>query len=123
MFLFYVKNSLGIKIKIPELINLMPFKKGPFFSLNKFQMKNAFFVRMIALVCIGVLFSGHSWAQDDKSKRPSAPAVATGKIKDAMITIDYSSPSVKGRKIYGGLVPFDKVWRAGANEATIFTTS
>lgn len=86
-------------------------------------MKNAFFVRMIALVCIGVLFSGHSSAQDDKSKRPSQPAVATGKIKDATITIDYSSPSVKGRKIYGGLVPYDKVWRAGANEATIFTSS
>jgi hypothetical protein len=86
-------------------------------------MKKSVFVRMIALACIGVLFSGHSWAQDDKSKRPSPPAVATGKIKDATITIDYSSPSVKGRKIFGGLLPYGKVWRAGANEATIFSTS
>jgi hypothetical protein len=86
-------------------------------------MKKTAFVRMIALACIGILFSGHSWAQEDKNKRASPPATATGKIKDATITIDYSSPSVKGRKIYGGLVPYGKVWRAGANEATIFSTS
>ena len=46
----------------------------------------------------------------------------TGKINAATITIDYGSPSVKGRKIWGGLVPFDKIWRAGANEATTFKT-
>ena len=40
-----------------------------------------------------------------------------------MITIDYSSPSVKGRNVFGGLEPYGQVWRAGANEATIFTTS
>ena len=61
-------------------------------------------------------------AQEDKSKRPSPPATATGKVMGATITIDYSSPGVKGRKIWGGLVPYDKVWRAGANEATIFET-
>jgi len=36
---------------------------------------------------------------------------------------DYSSPRMKGRKIYGGLVPFGEVWRSGANEATTFVTS
>ena len=36
--------------------------------------------------------------------------------------ISYSSPSVKGRKIFGGLEPYGKVWRTGANEATTFTT-
>jgi hypothetical protein len=86
-------------------------------------MKKAIFAKMAALVFIGILFSGHSWAQEDKSKRPSPPAVAAGQIKDATITISYSSPSVKGRKIFGGLVPYNKVWRAGANEATIFETS
>ena len=78
---------------------------------------------MIALVCFGVLLTSHSWAQADKSQRPSPPATAKGTIKGSTITIDYSSPSVKGRKIWGGLVPYNKVWRAGANEATIFTTS
>lgn len=57
-----------------------------------------------------------------QSKKASPAAVATGKINNATITINYSSPSVKGRKIWGELVPFDKVWRAGANEATTFET-
>jgi len=61
-------------------------------------------------------------AQGDKSTRPSPPATATGKVGDATITINYSSPAVKGRKIWGDLVPYNKAWRAGANEATIFTT-
>lgn len=87
-------------------------------------MKKRVFVRMITLVCLGVLVTSHSWAQqEDKSKRPSPPATAKGTIKGTMITIDYSSPSVKGRKIWGDLVPYNKVWRAGANEATIFTAS
>jgi hypothetical protein len=55
-------------------------------------------------------------------EKASPAATATGKVGDANITISYSSPAVKGRKIWGGLVPYDKVWRAGANEATVFQT-
>jgi hypothetical protein len=76
----------------------------------------------LALVLAGVLISSVLWAQSDKSKRPSPPATATGKVKDANITINYSSPGVKNRKIFGGLEAYGKVWRAGANEATIFET-
>ena len=63
-------------------------------------------------------------AQDDKSKRPSPPAKVTQKIKSgATITIDYSQPSVKGRTIGKDVEPMDgKVWRTGANEATVFET-
>jgi hypothetical protein len=61
-------------------------------------------------------------AQADKSARPSPPVTVTGKIKNATITINYSSPSVKGRKVFGGLVPYGKAWRTGANEATTFET-
>ena len=39
------------------------------------------------------------------------------------IKTDYSSPRMKGRKIYGGLVPYGEVWRTGANAATTFVTS
>ena len=46
-----------------------------------------------------------------------------GKIGDALITINYGSPSVKGREVWGGLVPYGKVWRTGANQATSFTVS
>jgi hypothetical protein len=59
-------------------------------------------------------------AQQEKSKRPSPPAEATAAIGDLTVTIQYNSPSVKGRQIWGELVPFDKVWRTGANEATTF---
>lgn len=86
-------------------------------------MKRTVFLKMSAMICLGVLFFSHSFAQENKSKRASPPATAKGTIKGAQITIDYSSPSVKGRTIWGGLVPYDKVWRAGANEATLFTTS
>ena len=48
---------------------------------------------------------------------------AEGTINGADITVNYSSPAVKGRKIFGDMIPYGKVWRAGANEATIFETS
>jgi len=60
-------------------------------------------------------------AQQDKSSRPSPPAKAECKLQGGkVITIDYSSPRAKGRKIFGALVPYGQVWRAGANEATTF---
>lgn len=67
----------------------------------------------------GMLMTTVIWAQAEKA---SPATTASGKVKDATITINYSSPAVKGRKVFGGLVPYDKVWRAGANEATLFET-
>jgi hypothetical protein len=62
-------------------------------------------------------------AQQDKSKRPSPPASAECKLADGKtIKSDYSSPRAKGRKIFGGLVPYGQVWRTGANEATTLVT-
>jgi hypothetical protein len=60
---------------------------------------------------------------EDKSKRPSPPASVTESVNGKTIRIDYSQPSVKGRKIWGGLVPYGEVWRTGANEATVFETN
>lgn len=57
----------------------------------------------------------------DKSKRPSPPATAQCKFADGnTMIVDYSQPSMRGRKIYGALVPYGQVWRTGANEATTF---
>jgi Protein of unknown function (DUF2911) len=57
-------------------------------------------------------------------KRPSSPASATCDLGGGKtIRTNYSSPRMKGRKIYGDLVPFGQVWRAGANEATTLVTS
>jgi hypothetical protein len=85
-------------------------------------MKKIIISKGLVLAFIGMFMTSLIWAQEDKSKRASPPAVATGKVMGATITINYSSPAVKGRKIWGGLVPYDKVWRAGANEATLFET-
>jgi Protein of unknown function (DUF2911) len=71
------------------------------------------------LMLLFILTSSLGWAQGPKA---SPAATATGKIGAATITIKYSSPSVKGRKIWGVLVPYNKAWRAGANEATTFET-
>jgi hypothetical protein len=57
-----------------------------------------------------------------QEKPTSTKEVVTGKIDGATITINYGSPSVKGREIWGKLVPFNQVWRAGANDATTFET-
>ncbi len=65
-----------------------------------------------------------SFAQQKVEKvRISPKASFTQTVGNTDITISYSRPGVKGRKIWGGLVPYDKVWRAGANEATKFTFS
>jgi len=63
--------------------------------------------------------------QQDKSKRPSPPAKAEATLNNGtVVSIDYSQPSVKGRTIGKDLEPMDgKVWRAGANEATVFEIS
>jgi hypothetical protein len=84
-------------------------------------MKKAI-TRCLALSMAALFVSSAIWAQDNKANRPSPPATATGKAGGATITINYSSPAVKGRQIWGSLVPYDQVWRAGANEATIFET-
>jgi hypothetical protein len=64
-----------------------------------------------------------STAQQDKTSRPSPPGTANFKFDDGTtITVDYSRPKVRGRHIYGELVPYGEVWRAGANEATSFVT-
>ena len=52
----------------------------------------------------------------------SPPDSATGKVGSATVTINYNSPSLKGRAIGNELAPYGKVWRAGANKATTITT-
>jgi Protein of unknown function (DUF2911) len=59
-----------------------------------------------------------------QSQVASPPARAACKFSDGKsITVDYASPRMRGRKIFGDLVPYGEVWRAGANEATSFVTN
>jgi hypothetical protein len=70
-----------------------------------------------------VLFSFFAVSFANAQEKPKSPAEkATGTINGATIQINYGSPSVRERKIWGELVPFGEVWRAGANDATTFET-
>ncbi|MBK7434320.1 MAG: DUF2911 domain-containing protein [Chitinophagaceae bacterium] len=74
-----------------------------------------FILSLLTLVSIAAM------AQSDKSKRPSPPAkVSESLSSDLSLTIDYSQPSLKGRKIGTEIAPYGEVWRTGANEATTF---
>jgi hypothetical protein len=87
-------------------------------------LKESFIMKKIAFGLLLVLtFALVASAQQDKSKRPSPPAQAQCKLPDGKsITVDYSSPRLKGRKVGGEVAPFGEVWRVGANEATTFVT-
>ena len=84
-------------------------------------MKRSFaLLTLFAFVLTSVCFAQMG---GDKSKRPSPPASASCDLGGKTIKTDYSSPRVKGRTIFGGLVPYGQVRRTGANEATTFVTS
>jgi hypothetical protein len=82
-------------------------------------MKKLFKAKTLFVLMAAFLVSTVAFGQS----KPSPSETATGTVAGSDIKISYSSPAVKGRKIWGGLVPYDKVWRTGANEATIFETS
>ena len=66
---------------------------------------------------------GMKMNQPAGQKMPSPPATATVTLGGKDITIHYNSPSMRGRKIMGDVVPFGKTWRTGANPATTLITS
>ena len=96
-------------------------------SFTRFVLKNARVNIPITLLLLATslpVFAQHNATPEQKARRPSPPATAQCKFSDGKtITVDYSQPSTKGRRIYGGLVPYDQVWRTGANEATTFVTT
>jgi outer membrane lipoprotein-sorting protein len=121
IFLIFCQSSANDFSLMRFSIYLKSICKFLNFTPNKLSMKKLFTMAMFA----AVLMTGmQACAQEDKSKRPSPPAKVTEKIKSgATISIDYSQPSVKGRTIGKDLEPKDgKVWRTGANEATVFET-
>ena len=79
-------------------------------------------MRKLSLL-FAVIFLASTVAFAQKKPLASPADSASGTVAGSMIKISYHSPGVKGRKIWGELVPYDKIWRTGANEATIFTTS
>jgi hypothetical protein len=88
-------------------------------------MKKIFALSLIVALFTTVTVSAQDKPKEDKSKRPSPPALVTETTKSGVkITIDYSQPSLKGRTVGKEIAPYDgKVWRTGANEATTFEVS
>ena len=72
-------------------------------------------MRILSLVLVLVMTASISCAQKSPRKQ------VEGTVGDVTISIDYGAPSVKGRKIWGGLEKYNVVWRAGANENTTVT--
>ncbi len=77
----------------------------------------------VSLVMLIAVLGMAQQPSQDKSKRPSPPGTAEVTLKNKEITIDYSRPSLKGRKVGQELAPYGKVWRTGANEATALNTA
>ncbi|HEX2834046.1 MAG TPA: DUF2911 domain-containing protein [Thermoanaerobaculia bacterium] len=76
-----------------------------------------------ALITATLLLAATAAVAQPRTPRPSPGAKLTQTVGITDITINYSRPGVKGRTIWGDLVPYDKVWRAGANEATTISFS
>ncbi|MBT28744.1 MAG: hypothetical protein CMO01_03705 [Thalassobius sp.] len=79
------------------------------------------FTLLTKFFCITAILVVSLTAYGQKN-RPSPAKITEGIIDGAQVTINYSSPAVKGRTIWGELVPYNTVWRAGANEATTVST-
>jgi hypothetical protein len=122
--LFSINTSIAACIIFSEQINCCAVFRYNRLSLQTklfIYMKQIQLLRLSFLFALIASFTFSGIAQGGNP--PASPADSvTGKIGNATIAIKYSSPSVKGRKIFGGLEPWGKVWRAGANNATTFKT-
>jgi len=85
--------------------------------MNQLRFFSSFFFSLFLITAIS------GYAQQFRTPRPSPNATVTQTVGVTDVTIDYSSPGVKERKIWGDLVPYDQVWRTGANEVTSITFS
>lgn len=77
--------------------------------------------RVLSLLAAAIICSAAFSQNDLKVPAPSPATTIKQDFGLSSVEISYSRPGVKGRKIFGDLVPFDKVWRTGANGATVIT--
>ncbi len=79
--------------------------------------------KLLLLQILLLIFSLSVFAQQLNLPRESQRQEISQTVGDAKVSIVYHRPSVKARKVWGGLVPFGQVWRTGANENTTFESS
>lgn len=84
-------------------------------------MKKISFICVFLVVFLFASVTQATAQRADDSERASKNGKLEGAIEGVKVTVEYGRPNVKGRVIWGGLVPYDKIWRSGANEATTFT--
>lgn len=78
----------------------------------------------VAIALSSLLVAGTAFAQSAPDlPQPSPKARVEQRVGVTDFSVQYSSPAVKGRKVWGALVPFGELWRAGANAATRFEAS
>jgi hypothetical protein len=80
------------------------------------------FLLILGLVLV-VILSALMYIRMVHTKKPSPAGIAKFESGETRILVEYYRPFKKGRVIFGELVPYDKVWRTGANDATIFETN
>ncbi len=80
-------------------------------------MKKAFLSLFVATLTVATV------SAQVKTPQPSPSAKLEQKVGLTDVTVEYSRPGMKGRKVFGNLVPFGKLWRTGANKNTIVTFS
>lgn len=86
---------------------------------------NTFLKRLmivLALVALG-LFAYSYFVENIFAPGASPKDTVRFELNDLQLEVFYNRPSKKGREVFGALVPFNEVWRTGANEATTFTTN
>ncbi|WP_370476664.1 DUF2911 domain-containing protein [Tamlana flava] len=86
---------------------------------------NTFLKRLLILLSIVALglFLYSVFVENIFNKRLSPKDTVKFELNDLKLKVFYNRPYKKGREIFGGLVPFNQVWRTGANEATTFETN
>ncbi|MCP5046860.1 MAG: DUF2911 domain-containing protein [bacterium] len=86
-------------------------------------MKKIIFISLLMVVFLMVSVMPAMAERGDDSGRKSKNGKVEGTIDGVNITIEYGRPQVKKREVWGGIVPFDQIWRTGADEATTISFS
>ena len=83
-------------------------------------MKRLIFVLLILAIAV----FGYSYVKDGALSKPLSPKkTVVFEVEDLELEVFYNRPSKRNREVFGALVPFNEIWRTGANEATTFETN
>jgi len=86
------------------------------------RSKNFFLLALTLTAVLALVVAGPAFAErGDDSDRASKNGMASGTLDGVEVELTYGRPNVKGRELWGALVPYGKVWRTGADEATTIT--